>query len=25
MQFCEEWTEAPGILRTAEVARLFSD
>jgi hypothetical protein len=25
LQFCEEWHEAPGILRPDEVARLFSD
>jgi hypothetical protein len=24
-QFCEAWTEAPGILRPAEVVRLFND
>jgi hypothetical protein len=25
LQFCEAWTEAPGILASEEVARLFSD
>jgi hypothetical protein len=24
-QFCEEWTEAPGLLAPEEVARLFDD
>ena len=25
LQFCDEWHEAPGLLRPEEVARLFSD
>jgi hypothetical protein len=25
LQFCEAWTEAPGILASREVARLFSE